>query len=50
MDSISYDNQRKVSTMQTFKAVTTDGSKSARKVFMPVPYNLGFKLYANDTI
>mgnify|MGYP001156863237 FL=1 len=46
MDSITYDNQRKVSTMQTFKATTTDGSKSARKVFMPVPYNLGFKLYA----
>ena len=45
MDSIAYDNQRKVSTMQTFKAFTTDGSK-ARKVFMPVPYNLGFKLYA----
>ena len=45
MDSISYDNQRKVSTMQTFKAFATDGSK-ARKVFMPVPYNLGFKLYA----
>ena len=46
MDSISYDNQRKVSTMQTFKAFTTEDNKQARKVFMPVPYNLGFKLYA----
>jgi len=32
--------------MQTFKAFTRDGSKGARKVFMPVPYNLSFKLYA----
>jgi len=46
MDGISYDPARKVSTMQTFKAFTKDGSKSARKVFMPVPYNLSFKLYA----
>jgi len=30
--------------MQTFKTFTTDGSKLARKVFMPVPYNLGFSL------
>jgi len=30
----------------SFKAFTKDGSKSARKVFMPVPYNLSFKLYA----
>ena len=46
MDGISYDASRKVSTMQTFKAFTNDGSKTARKVFMPVPYNLSFKLYA----
>jgi|TARA_Y100000289_G_scaffold21293_1_gene20584 hypothetical protein len=44
LSSITYDNSRKVSTMQTFKAVTKDGSKAARKVFMPVPYNLGFRL------
>jgi hypothetical protein len=30
--------------MQTFKAVTKDGTKTAKKVFMPVPYNLGFRL------
>lgn len=44
MTSIQYDNSRKVSTMQTFKAITADGSKLAKKVFMPVPYNIGFKL------
>ena len=42
--SIRYDNSRKVSAMQTFKAFTKDGSKLAKKVFMPVPYNLGFRL------
>jgi hypothetical protein len=44
MVSITYDNTRKVSTMQTFKAFTKDGTKLAKKVFMPVPYNLGFRL------
>ena len=44
MTGIQYDASRKVSTMQTFKTFTTDGSKLARKVFMPVPYNLGFRL------
>jgi len=44
MTGIQYDSSRKVSTMQTFKAFTTDGTKTARKVFMPVPYNLGFRL------
>ena len=42
--SIQYDNTRKVSTMQTFKTFTKDGTKLAKKVFMPVPYNLGFRL------
>ena len=44
MTSIQYDTSRKVSTMQTFKASTTSGTKVARKVFMPVPYNIGFTL------
>jgi len=44
LTGIQYDASRKVSTMQTFKTFTTDGSKLARKVFMPVPYNLGFSL------
>ena len=42
--SIAYDNSRKISTMQTFKTFTNDSSKLAKKVFMPVPYNLGFRL------
>ena len=45
MSSIQYDNSRKVSTMQTFKASTTTGTaKTAKKLFMPVPYNIGFRL------
>ncbi len=43
LTSIQYDNERKVSTMQTFKTLTS-GTKKARKVYMPVPYNLGFRL------
>ena len=39
--NIAYDPTRKGGITQTFKA--TDGSK-LRKVFMPVPYNLGFEL------
>ena len=39
--NIAYDATRKGGITQTFKA--TDGSK-LRKVFMPVPYNIGFEL------
>ena len=39
--NIAYDPTRKAGITQTFKA--TDGSK-LRKVFMPVPYNVGFEL------
>ena len=39
--NIAYDATRKGGITQTFKA--TDGSK-LRKVFMPVPYNVGFEL------
>ena len=39
--NIAYDATRKAGITQTFKA--TDGSK-LRKVFMPVPYNIGFEL------
>jgi len=41
MVSIQYDSTRKSSVTQTFKA--TDGTK-LKKVFMPVPYNIGFEL------
>ena len=39
--NIAYDATRKGGVTQTFKA--SDGSK-LRKVFMPVPYNVGFEL------
>ena len=42
MTNISYDATRKSSLVQTFKACS-DGSK-AKKVFMPVSYNIGFEL------
>jgi len=44
LTGIQYDNTRKVSTMQTFKTFTNNGTKLAKKVYMPVPYNLGFSL------
>ena len=41
MNTISYDSTRKVGVTQTFKA--SDGT-NLKKVFMPVPYNIGFEL------
>jgi len=41
MTSVSYDPTRKSGITQTFKAA--DGS-NIKKVFMPVPYNIGFEL------
>ena len=41
MTSIQYDSTRKANITQTFKAV--DGG-NMKKVFMPVPYNIGFQL------
>ena len=42
MTSVAYDSSRKSSLVQTFKTCS-DGTK-AKKVFMPVPYNIGFEL------
>jgi len=42
MNSISYDPTRKSSIVQTFR--TTDTGDNIKKVFMPVPYNIGFEL------
>jgi hypothetical protein len=42
MNSISYDPTRKSSIVQTFR--TTDEGDNIKKVFMPVPYNIGFEL------
>jgi hypothetical protein len=41
MNSIQYDATRKAGVTQTFKA--SDGT-NLKKVFMPVPYNIGFEL------
>tara|TARA_B100001094_G_scaffold252306_1_gene250307 strand:+ start:30283 stop:31080 length:798 start_codon:yes stop_codon:yes gene_type:complete len=41
MNNISYDSTRKAGVTQTFK--TSDGT-NMKKVFMPVPYNIGFEL------
>ena len=41
MNSVTYDPTRKSGITQTFKAM--DGDKF-KKVFMPVPYNIGFQL------
>jgi len=42
MTSIAYDSTRKSSLVQTFK--TCDDGSKVKKVFMPVPYNIGFQL------
>jgi len=41
MNNVSYDASRKAGVTQTFK--TSDGT-NMKKVFMPVPYNIGFEL------
>ena len=43
MTSLTYDGTRKTGMTQTFKAIDT-ASSTMRKVFMPVPYNIGFEL------
>ena len=42
MSSIAYDATRKTSVTKTFKAV--DNQDMVKKVFLPVPYNVGFEL------
>ena len=46
MTSMSYDASRKSSITRTFKAVdsTDPSNKKAKKVYLPVPYNIGFEL------
>ena len=43
MSDITYDATRKSGITQTFKAVDSRDSK-LKKVYMPVPYNIGFEL------
>ena len=42
MTSIAYDSSRKAGITQTFKAVGNDDK--LKRVFLPVPYNIGFEL------
>ena len=42
MTSIQYDSTRKTSVTETFKA--SDDADNTKKVYMPVPYNIGFEL------
>ena len=42
MTSLAYDATRKTGVTQTFKAV--DAENNIKKVYMPVPYNIGFEL------
>ena len=42
--SIQYDSSRKAGITQTFKAPNKENDNKLTKVFMPVPYNLGFEL------
>ena len=42
--SIQYDSSRKAGITQTFKAPNKDNDNKLTKVFMPVPYNIGFDL------
>ena len=44
MVSIDYDPTRKASAIQTFKTAEASDGSSYRRVYMPVPYNLGFEL------
>ena len=44
MTNITYDATRKAGITQTFKAADTEDGDKLKKVFMPVPYNLGFEL------
>lgn len=42
MNSLKYDSSRKTTATQSFKAVTNDSK--IKKVYMPVPYSIGFEL------
>ena len=44
MTSVQYDPTRKSGITQTFKASDKSDGNKLKKVFMPVPYNIGFEL------
>ena len=43
-NGLSYDPSRKVTQTQTFISSPTDSKNTAKKVYMPVPYNMSFEL------
>ena len=44
MTTLNYDASRKASITQTFRSYNTGNLNNVKKVFMPVPYNVGFVL------
>ena len=44
MTTLNYDASRKASITQTFRSYNTGNLNNVKKVFMPVPYNVGFML------
>ena len=44
MTTLNYDASRKASITQTFRSYNTGNLNNVKKVFMPVPYNVGFTL------
>ena len=46
MTTLQYDPARKLNRIQKFKKVKGADSKSLQNAYMPVPYNVGFTLYA----
>ena len=44
MTTLNYDPTRKASITQTFRSLNDGNVDTAKKVFMPVPYNVGFML------
>ena len=42
MTDLAYDATRKTSVTKTYKAL--DGADKVKKVYLPVPYNVGFEL------
>ena len=44
MTTLGYDPSRKASITQTFKTLNTGTAGNIKKVYMPVPYNVGFML------
>ena len=46
MSTLAYDPARKLNRIQKFKKVKGADSKSLQQTYMPVPYNVGFTLFA----